>query len=694
MKKIKNQDIENNPYIQTLIDNFPFMVWLKDVDSRILAANKAYANMVGLASSAELTGKTDFDFFPPELAQEYVDGDKQAMQSTSPSAVNLPIKNAEGEFYWIESYKSALIVDGEVVGSLGYARDITEYIQKENEYRSIVENSPNCIVKYNRDCRRIFLNHANSAFYEMDTGELMGKTPAEYPGSASAITLEQGIREVFRHGENRHITLKLITRSGKHKIMQTVLTPEFNAINEVKTVIAIGQDVTQSYENLDRIHNLAYFDSITKLHNRISLLDVLDKCIKKSQQSAFSFAFLMLDLDGFKAVNDLLGHAEGDLLLHETARRIECAVRPTDTVARLGGDEFAIVLAGVQDPKHAVTVARKVLESIKQPVLIQGTELFISASIGIVMCPDHSSDVSDIMKYSDIAMYKAKRHGRNNYQFYSPDLSQTTIARIDIERSLRNALKNDEFLLHYQPQIDLQADRIVGVEALLRWHRNHKEMIPPDRFIGIAEDSGCIVEIGEWVLLSAFKDAVRWNTGRQHPVTVAINLSSRQFIHNNLFASIKRLIKKTGCNPAWITLEITESLLLNDSIHIRKALKNLDNMGFRISLDDFGTGYSALSYLNKFPVSEIKIDQSFIQGMASNHDHRLLVQAIISMAKSLNKELVAEGVETVTQANYLLGYDCKVVQGYLFSKPRPFDDIDLQASWLSALQENKPVPPE
>lgn len=694
MKNTKNQRIENNPYIQTLIDNFPFMVWLKDADSRILVANTAYANMVGVASSAELIGKTDFDFFPAELAQEYVDGDKKAMLSTSPSPVVVPIKNAEGEYYWIESYKSALTVDGQVVGSLGYARDITESIQKENEYRSIVENSPNCIAKYNRDCKRIFLNHANSSFYEVDASELMGKTPSEYPGGTSAIALEQSIREVFLHGENQHAVLKVTTRHGKHKIMHTVLTPEFNAVNEVKTVIAVGQDVTQSYENLDRIHHLAYFDSITKLHNRISLLDVLEQCIKKSRQSAFSFAFLMLDLDGFKAVNDLLGHAEGDLLLHETARRIECAVRPTDTVARLGGDEFAIVLAGVQDSKHAVTVAKKVLESIKQPVLIHGTELFISASIGIVMCPDHSSDVSDIMKYSDIAMYKAKRQGRNNYQFYSSDLSQTTIERIDIERSLRRALKNDEFLLHYQPQINLEADRIVGVEALLRWNRNHCEMIPPDRFISIAEDSGCIVEMGEWVLLTAFKDAVQWNSGREHPITVAINLSSRQFIHNNLFASIKRLIKKTGCNPAWITLEITESLLLNDSAHIRNTLKNLDKMGFRISLDDFGTGYSALSYLNKFPVSEIKIDQSFVQGIASNNDHRLLVQAIISMAKSLNKELVAEGVETAAQAKYLLGYDCKVVQGYLFSKPKPFDDIDLQAAWTSALQENKSISPK
>ncbi|MGP1716752.1 MAG: sensor domain-containing protein [Methylophilus sp.] len=689
MENIKKQNIESNQYIQTLIDNFPFMVWLKDANSRILVANTAYANMVGVSSSAELIGKTDFDFFPPDLAQEYVDGDKKAMLSTSPSPVTVPIKNAEGEYYWIESYKSAVVVNGKVVGSLGYARDVTEDIQKEHEYKSIVENSSNCIAKYNKDCERIFLNNANSSFYEVNASSLLGKTPSQYPGGASAIALEQSIREVFQSGENQHVAFRLTTKNGKHKIMDTVLTPEFNAIHEVIAVIAIGQDMTQSYENLDRINNLAYFDSITKLPNRISLLEVLDHCIKQSQQSASSFAFLMLDLDGFKAVNDLLGHAEGDLLLYEMARRIERAVRPTDTVARLGGDEFAIVLTEVKDPKNAGIVAKKILEAIKQPILIRGTELFISASIGLVICPDHSSDVSDIVKYSDIAMYKAKKHGRNNYQFYSSDLSQTTIERIDIERSLRTALQNDEFLLHYQPQVNLETNKIVGVEALLRWHRNHNEMIPPNRFIGIAEDSGFIIEIGEWIMQTAFKDAVRWNTGRTDPISVAINLSSRQFIHNNLLNSIKHLLKKTHCNPAWITLEITESLLLSDSLHIRKTLKSLDSLGFRISLDDFGTGYSALSYLNKFPVSEIKIDQSFVQGIADNNDHRLIVQAIISMAKSLGKELVAEGVETAEQAKYLLDCDCKVVQGFYFSRPKPFDEIDMKASWETAIKENK-----
>ncbi len=674
MKKINTQVLEGDQYLRTLIDNFPFMVWLKDVDSRLLAANAAYATMVGVSSSKELIGKTDFDFFPADLAQQYVDGDKEAMRSKTPIGVIIPIKDSEGNYRWIESYKSALITDGKVVGSLGYARDITESIQKEKEYQSLVESSPNCVMRFNSECKRIFLNSKNSEFFELDSASLLGTTPTELPGGGSAILLEEKILEVFQNGLNQNVTLEVTMHDGRQKIMHLVLAPEFNANNEVKAVIAVGQDVTESYESQKRINNLAYFDPLTKLPNRILFLEKLEASIKKASQKSFSFAVLMLDLDGFKAVNDLHGHAVGDLLLRESARRLESCVRSTDAVARLGGDEFAILLSNIQENVNAGKIASKILESLKAPVLINGSELFITASIGIVVCPYHSRQASDLVKFSDIAMYQAKKQ-RNSFQFYSTDMTQKAVERNDIESSLRRALQNDEFLLYYQPQINLLTGKTVGVEALLRWNRNHTEMIPPNRFIGIAEDSGIIVDIGQWVMLTAFEAAVKWNAKLESPITVAINLSSRQFIHNDLLSSIKLALVQTKCNPHWITLEITESLLLNDSEKTRKILKSLDKMGFRISLDDFGTGYSALSYLNKFPVSEIKIDKSFIQGIVDNPEHGLVIQAIISMANSLGKSLVAEGVETAEQSEYLLKLGCQTVQGFLYSKPQPFDDI-------------------
>jgi diguanylate cyclase (GGDEF)-like protein/PAS domain S-box-containing protein len=650
------------------------MVWLKDVDSRLLAANAAYADMVGVSSSEALIGKTDFDFFPADLAQQYVDGDKEAMHSNTPIGVIIPIKDSEGNYRWIESYKSALVTDGKVVGSLGYARDITESIQKEKEYQSLVESSPNSVTRFDSGCKRIFLNSKNSQFFELDSESLLGTTPTEFPGGDSAIVLEEKIREVFQNGLNQNVALEMTMKDGRQKIMDIVLAPEFNAVNEVKAVIAVGQDVTESFESQKRINNLAYYDPLTKLPNRILFLEQLEASIKKTSLKSYSFAVLMLDLDGFKEVNDLLGHAVGDILLRESARRLEFCLRSTDTVARLGGDEFAILLADIRESENAGRIANKILESLKKPIVIDGSELFITASIGIVICPYHSRQAGDLVKFSDIAMYQAKRQ-KNNFQYYSSEMTQKAVERNDIESSLRHALQNDEFLLYYQPQINLQTGKTIGVEALLRWNRNHREMIPPDRFIGIAEDSGIIIDIGQWVMTTAFNAAVKWNTGLETPITVAINLSSRQFIHNDLLSAIKLALVQTKCNPRWITLEITESLLLHDSDEIRKILKSLDKIGFRISLDDFGTGYSALSYLNKFPVSEIKIDKSFVQGIVDNPDHGLVVQAIISMAKSLGKDLVAEGVETVEQSEYLLKFGCQTVQGFLYSKPKPFNDI-------------------
>lgn len=675
MKNTKKITIESTQHLRTLIDNFPFMVWLKDTESRLLAANTSYANMVGAPSAESLIGKTDFDFFPPDLAKQYVDGDKEAMSSKTPIGVVVPITNSEGASYWIESYKSALVENGKIVGSLGYARDITKNIQKEQEYQSLVENSPNSIVRFNKDCQRVFLNHKCAQQFELKSSFLKGKSPSQVPGGELGIAYESKIREVLQHGENRNIDLKWITNDGRQKVIHILLAPEFNAQHQVEAVIAVEQDVTESYENQDRIQNLAYFDSLTKLPNRTSFLEKLDNAIRKSNQQKLSFALLILDLDEFKAVNDLLGHANGDLLLCEAARRIEQCLRSSDIVARLGGDEFAIIASDIHDYEKAALIANKVLHAFEQPILISNKELFITVSIGLAISLSNNGHASNLVNFADTAMYQAKKQGKNNFQFYSAEMTQSTIERIDIVTALRKAIPNKEFEIHYQPQINIQTGTLIGVEALLRWNRNHNEMIPPDKFIGIAEDSGIIIDIGKWVILNGFNDAVRWNKNRNKPISVAINLSSRQFIHNDLVSSIKEALTMSGCNPSWITLEITESLLLNDKEETKAILVQLEKMGFTISLDDFGTGYSALSYLNKFPVDEIKIDKSFVQSIVDNPAHASIVQAIISMAKSLGKEVVAEGVETSDQAKAILQMGCQVVQGYFYGRPVPFNDI-------------------
>jgi diguanylate cyclase (GGDEF)-like protein/PAS domain S-box-containing protein len=669
------EQLNREHYLRTLLDNFPFMVWLKDKDSRLLAANKAYAKMAGVATTYDLEGKTDFDFFPAELAQQYVDGDNDALNSDAPIGVICPIRDTSGEYYWIESYKSSLVVENQVVGTLGYARDVTETLQREREYHSLISNFPNSIVRYNRQNKRTFLNAKTADFYGVTCDFLVGKSPSEYPGGASAVEFESHIQEVFAAGINKNVDLHWQTPDGKERIIHTSLIAELDPNGEVMAVIAMAHDVTETVESQARIHHLAYFDSLTELPNRALLADRISQTMAEADRNKHPFSLMMLDLDRFKEINDSYGHTVGDQLLCEAARRLEKRIRSYDTIARLGGDEFAILLSEIHTPRHASNVGQKIIEAMAEPFYIGGKELFITVSIGIAVFPTDSHKVEDLLKYADSALYSAKSKGRNNFQFYSSDLTEKTSVRLSIENALRKALQKDEFKLYYQPQVDLITKEVVGAEALIRWHKNHSELVPPDQFIGIAEESGLIISIGEWVLYTACKAAVQWNLGRAIPFTVSINLSTRQFIHNDLFNTVMNVLAETGCKPEWVKLEITESLLLEDNEAIQSVLQAFHNYGLNISIDDFGTGYSALSYLNRFPISQLKIDRSFIKDITTNPERGLIVQAIVSMARSLRKGLIAEGVETEEQAQYLAEIGCPHAQGYLFGKPVPFEQM-------------------
>lgn len=668
--------LQRESYLRTLLDNFPFMVWLKDANSRLLVANTAYAKVAGVATAEDLEGKTDFDFFPKELAAQYIKGDQEAMQSDKPIGIVCPIQNAEGQYYWIESYKSPLIVDGIVVGTLGYARDVTETLQREQEYRSLVENSPNQIVRFDRNCKRIFMNARNCQVYGVSPEFLLGKSPSEYPGTQSAIAYEEMIREVFNSRQNQSFDLKLESPEGKARVIHTTLAGELDANGDVMTVIGVGQDMTEIMENQERIHHLAYFDSLTNLPNRDLLTDRINQSIVKAKRHSHHFSLMMLDLDRFKEINDTLCHAVGDALLGEVALRLNDCLRDDDTVARLGGDEFAILLSELHASFDIAMVASKLVAAFSAPFLVQDAEIYVTASLGVAIYPTDSKEVSNLFKFADSAMYHAKKQGRNNFQFYSSAMTEHATERRNIEISLRRALQNKEFEIYYQPQLNLDTEEVIGAEALLRWHSGG-QILAPDRFINIAEESGLIIGIGEWVIDNVCKTAVLWNVGRTTPFNFAINLSTRQFIRNDLVATLETALSNSGCKAEWIKLEITESLLLEDNESIQTMLQQMYSMGFCISIDDFGTGYSALSYLNRFPVGQIKIDKSFVRDITENPDRWLLVQAIVSMGLNLRKSIVAEGVETTEQAAYLKAAGCPQAQGYLYGKPMPYTQLKL-----------------
>lgn len=662
--------------LRTLLDNFPFMVWFKDADSRLQAANIAYARVAGVNHTHELEGKTDFDFFPAELASQYVAGDREVMQTGAPVSGVCPFMDSNGEYSWIEYYKSPLIAEGSTIGTVGFARDVTATVQREREFRSLIENSPITFVRYDREARRVFVNARQAEYYGTSQEFLLGKRPSEYPGGSSASELEAAIARVYASGENADFDLHWFTEDGRERVLRVRLAPERDASNRVASVIGVGQDVTETLENQARIQHMAFFDTLTGLPNRAMFLDRIGQAVAASDRCTQPLGLILLDLDHFKRVNDTLGHATGDRLLAEAATRLLGCIRNDDLAARLGGDEFAIMVPEMSGTADLTHIASRIIRVFSLPFEVGGKELFVSASIGIAVYPTDSANIDELFKFADSAMYHAKSQGRNNFQFYSTSMTDAIAERMRLEGDMRKALANGEMRLHFQPKVDLRSGRILGAEALLRWYHPEKGIVPPDQFIPIAEETGMIVGIGDWVIGAACQAVEEWNRGRTETLHVAINLSTRQFIHNDLIGSIRRHLLVTGCRPQWLQLEITESLLLEDNDAIRRTLEELHAMGLAISIDDFGTGFSSLSYLNKFPVTQIKIDRSFVRDITTERQQASLVNAIISMARSLDKEPVAEGVETIDQATALAAMGCNVGQGYLYGKPLAQPDFE------------------
>lgn len=558
----------------------------------------------------------------------------------------------------------------------------------ESKYRSLVENTPDTICRYDRACRRLFVN---PTFVEkMDGGrtmeQLLHTTPTEIPGGEEAIAYQKKIAQVFSSGKGEHFELTWKSINGKQFVTYIRLTPEFDEAGRIRSVLAVGRDVTEIHEYKRSIHHLAFFDSLTDLPNKASLIEQMRRAMTcQITGGREGFVLIQLDLDRFKRINDTLGHKIGDQLLCKVADRLSNISNPTQVIARLGGDEFAILVEQTLSQSGIIAIANKIVRIFEQPFHIAEREMFISASLGIAIYPDDSTDIDTLFRYADSAMYHAKKLGRNNFQFYSTELTAQTSERMVFETALRKAQALNEFELYYQPQVHLENDSVIGAEALIRWKRDGTDMISPDKFIPIAEESGLIISIGEWVLETACIAAVKWNTKRATPLKIAVNLSSRQFLQNDLIATMQNVLQKTGCKTEWIKLEITESLLLKDDSEILNTLTHFSEMGFELSIDDFGTGYSSLSYLNRFPVSQIKIDQSFVRDIPTIKDKSELVKVMIYIAQALNLDLIAEGVETEEQANYLKQHGCPSSQGYLFGKPMPSVDFEM---WLENFEKN------
>ncbi|MGI4744711.1 MAG: putative bifunctional diguanylate cyclase/phosphodiesterase [Janthinobacterium lividum] len=437
--------------------------------------------------------------------------------------------------------------------------------------------------------------------------------------------------------------------------------------------VMVFHDVGAAQAMTQKMTYLAQYDFLTDLPNRMLLNDRIAQAIKIAERRDSLIALLFLDLDGFKHINDSLGHESGDRFLQSVARRLTDAVRKSDTVSRRGGDEFLILLNDIKEPGNAAAIAEKVIASLKLPHSIRGTEAYVTVSVGISMFPTDGHDPEKLIKSADTAMYYAKANGGDNYRFFGKEMNTRAVERHFIEGHLRQALEAQEFVLHYQPLVNLQSGRITGAEALLRWNSAERGLVFPPDFIAVAEDSGLIVPIGRWVLLEACTQARRWLKAGLPPVSIAVNISAVEFRRRDFLEGVRSIIEGTGFDPSFLQLEITESVLMQDAKAGAAILRELKTLGVQIALDDFETGYSSLSYLRQFPIDILKIDKSFVQDIDGGNDDGIIVSAVIGMGNSLKKRVVAEGIENAAQLDFLHGLSCEEGQGYLFSRPVPPD---------------------
>ncbi|MCP5419403.1 MAG: EAL domain-containing protein [Gammaproteobacteria bacterium] len=598
------------------------------------------------------------------------------------------ILTKEGLTRWIDNHT---VIERDALGRVSayesVLNDITEQRQAELDLRlaaGVFENTADGIIITDAQQRILFVNEAFSQVTGYDKDEVKGQTPAILrSGRHDKAFYTKMWQTVSTHGRwqgeiwNRR-------RDGTTYAQWLTLSTVRDDAGKIVHYLAVFTDLSQRKQDAAWLHFLSHNDSLTGLANRMCFRERLSEALSRAQRHEHQvLGLLLIDLDHFKTVNDSLGHPLGDSLLQAVAQRLRECVRESDLVARLGGDEFGIMLDPLNHVQDAAAPASKVLQSLADPVLVDGHELYISASVGISCYPTDGNDAETLLKNADIALYRAKEEGRNLYQFFSTEMNERANETLIISNSLRQALERNEFLLEYQPCLDLASKRITSVETLIRWKHPQLGLISPVKFIPIAEETGVIVAIGEWVLRTACAQARGWQKAGLPPLRLAINLSARQFRQPDLAQRIAEILEETGFPANALEVEITESMVMQDPRKTHQILLDLKAMGITVAIDDFGTGYSSLSYLKRFPIDYLKIDQSFVGDIPKDMDDMAITRAIVAMAKSLRLRVIAEGVETDEQHTFLSAEGCEEGQGFLFGRPQSPEDLErlLRDGW-------------
>jgi diguanylate cyclase (GGDEF)-like protein/PAS domain S-box-containing protein len=594
-------------------------------------------------------------------------------------------RRKDGEFYTEEMTITPVSSQaGSITHFVAIKQDISDrklaeqaLSQAEEKYRAIFEDAVIGIFQITPEGYPISINRALAQMHGYDS-------PEEFLAEVSNVgrdifvdplQIVHLLHEVTANGQVRCAEVEVYRKDRTKKWVVANMRSARDASGKIVLYEGTIEDITDRKIAEERVQFLAYYDALTGLPNRVLLQDRISVVLAGARRRKEVVAVLFLDLDRFKIINDSLGHSFGDALLQEAATRLQALMREHDTVARVGGDEFVGVLTSVKRASDAAAAAQRVVNAMATEFCVHGHSINVTCSIGISMFPDHGMDGETLIKNADAAMYCAKQRGPNNIEFFNEDLSIQIQDRLTMEKGLRLALERGEFFLEYQPQMDITTSRIIGVEALIRWQHPDLGPVPPDRFIKIAENSGLIVPIGEWVLMTACRQARSWQLEGLPPMHVAVNVSAVQFRQDGFRDLIRRVLRETELDPQYLELELTESLLFSNADVMFSVLEELSEMGLKLAIDDFGTGYSSLSYLRQFPVNKLKIDRSFVRDVAVSHDDAAIATAIIGMAKTLNLKVLAEGVEDEAQMEFLRAHRCDEIQGYYLSHPLRANEV-------------------
>ncbi|HEX9626987.1 MAG TPA: EAL domain-containing protein [Acidiferrobacterales bacterium] len=666
--------------IAAIVENAPAVAMQGyDIEGRVVFWNRASEEFFGYAADAVMGRRLGGLILSEADAASFEALIADVLTSGRPAPLReWQTQTAGGRRRWILSSVFPILRGRERAQVICMDVDITE--RRESESRalklsSVVEHTADAVIITDH---RGVIEYVNPAFEDI-TGyrrdETVGRTPALIKSGRHDPEFFRDLWDTIRAGNVYRNVLINRRKDGSVYYEEKTITPLRGEDGSITHFVSTAKDITERMQTQERLQYLAYHDVLTELPNRMLLMDRLEHALARVRWTGRQLAVLFLDLDRFKVINDTLGHDFGDRLLQVMAARLRGCVREGDTVARVSGDEFAILLEDLASTEDVVLVARKILETFAQPFEVFQRELFITTSVGIGVHPADGEDASLLLKHADTAMYRAKEHGRNNYQFYSADMGAKAVELLALETGLRRALERQELILHFQPCYDLRSGRVVSAEALLRWRHRELGLIYPADFIPLLEDTGLIVPIGEWVLEASCAAASRWQRPGRAPVRVSVNLSAGQFNSPQLVDKVAGALETSGLPSELLDLEITESMLMKHAQQTIDTLTALGAMGVRFAIDDFGTGYSSLSYLKRFPIHVLKIDRSFVRDVPGDPDGTAIIQTIVAMAHNLKLQVVAEGVETEQQAGFLRASGCDAVQGHHYSRALPDDEF-------------------